>query len=205
MSSLDDIVQLAEDAHALQRRGELRELVRMVHERQPKTVVEIGTCHGGTLRAWCECAADDALIVSIDLPDGPFGGGYHPSKQREMKAWGRQGQHLEFIRGNSHDGTVLARLVVHVLEGTPIDFLFIDGDHTYEGATDDFWTYGALVKPGGLIALHDVVPYPEDPRCQVHRFWDELRDRFDTTTIRTDGDYAGCGIGVLERPEEWRR
>jgi predicted O-methyltransferase YrrM len=38
---------------------------------------------------------------------------------------------------------------------TPIDLLWIDGDHTYEGARDDFTNWPGLVRPGGLIAGHD--------------------------------------------------
>ena len=40
--------------------------------------------------------------------------------------------------------------------GEPLDLLFIDGDHSYDGVRADFELYGRLVRPGGLIALHDV-------------------------------------------------
>lgn len=41
---------------------------------------------------------------------------------------------------------------------TPIDFLFIDGSHEYEDVISDFELFLPWVKPGGLIALHDVQP-----------------------------------------------
>lgn len=37
----------------------------------------------------------------------------------------------------------------------PIDFLFIDGDHSEKGTFEDWEFYSPLVKTGGLIALHD--------------------------------------------------
>src|SRR5262245_8562946 len=37
-----------------------------------------------------------------------------------------------------------------------IDFLFIDGDHSYEGCKADLDSWLPKVKPGGIVALHDV-------------------------------------------------
>ncbi|MBC8076825.1 MAG: class I SAM-dependent methyltransferase, partial [Chloroflexales bacterium] len=36
-----------------------------------------------------------------------------------------------------------------------IDMLFIDGDHSYAGVKFDFDRFGAQVRPGGVIILHD--------------------------------------------------
>lgn len=38
---------------------------------------------------------------------------------------------------------------------TPLDGAFIDGDHSLEGCEVDINKFGALVKPGGWIVLHD--------------------------------------------------
>jgi predicted O-methyltransferase YrrM len=37
----------------------------------------------------------------------------------------------------------------------PIDFLFIDGDHSFEGLRSDWEAWSSLVGLGGVIALHD--------------------------------------------------
>lgn len=37
----------------------------------------------------------------------------------------------------------------------PIDVLFIDGDHTYEGVKDDWDNFSPFVKPGGVVYFHD--------------------------------------------------
>lgn len=39
----------------------------------------------------------------------------------------------------------------------PIDMLFIDGDHSYEGVKFDFDHFGRQVRVGGLILLHDSI------------------------------------------------
>jgi len=48
------------------------------------------------------------------------------------------------------------------LNGEPLDFLFIDGDHTYEGVKRDFEMYSPLVRNGGIIAFHDIVKHPPE-------------------------------------------
>ena len=40
---------------------------------------------------------------------------------------------------------------------TTIEVLFIDGDHSYEGARADFDRWSAFVRPGGHVLLHDAV------------------------------------------------
>ena len=161
---------------------------------------------GGTLAAWCEVAADDALLISIDLPGGRWGGENVTAEHlHRMRGLARANQTVEFLRRDSHDIDTLA-FVGELLE-TQIDLLFIDGDHTYEGVRRDFEMYSPLVKPGGLIALHDILPHPDVPDCDVDRFWND-------DVIALDGYFwEFCepdeyhptfgqwgGIGVLEVP-----
>jgi predicted O-methyltransferase YrrM len=40
---------------------------------------------------------------------------------------------------------------------TEIEVLFIDGDHSYEGARADFDRWSAFVRPGGHVLFHDAV------------------------------------------------
>ena len=49
-----------------------------------------------------------------------------------------------------------------------IDLLFLDGDHSYEAVLQDFEDWAPKIKPGGLLAMHDVVhPVHEGPRRVV--------------------------------------
>jgi hypothetical protein len=36
-----------------------------------------------------------------------------------------------------------------------IDFIFVDGDHSFEGVMRDFQLYWGFVRPGGIFAGHD--------------------------------------------------
>lgn len=59
---------------AVQKRSEFCPFIAMILRERPRAVVEIGRAGGGSLWGFCQAAADDATIVSLDLPEGPFGG-----------------------------------------------------------------------------------------------------------------------------------
>lgn len=42
-----------------------------------------------------------------------------------------------------------------------LDVLFIDGDHSYMGVSQDFQTHVGRVKPGGIVLFHDSVSSPD--------------------------------------------
>jgi predicted O-methyltransferase YrrM len=187
---------------AKQKLREFGSLVRLVRKRCPRVVVEIGTMHGGTLWAWCQSASSDALLVSIDLPGGAFGGGYSDAEAERLAGYRRPGQTLELIRADSHDPATVAQLRA-LLGSRTIDLLFIDADHSYEGVARDYEMYAPLVRPGGLIAFHDVLPCrPEDG--EVSRFWHEVRARYryceftDPHDLSWRGQWGGIGVLFTE-------
>jgi len=61
--------------YAVQNRDEIVPLLELVRKEKPGRVLEIGTATGGTLFLLARMAADDATLVSIDLPGGVRGGG----------------------------------------------------------------------------------------------------------------------------------
>ena len=86
----------------MQVRGEIISLMHKLEQHQPKVVVEIGTAAGGTLYLWTRIATLDAVIISLDLPQGPFGGGYSSVKVPFYKGLARPGQMVHLLRVNSH-------------------------------------------------------------------------------------------------------
>ena len=159
--------------------------------------MEIGTANGGALFCFARLAPRDATLISIDLPEGKFGGGYPAEKIPFYEAFARPGQSLSLLREDSHDPETLKR-AKEILGNRQIDFLFIDGDHSYEGVKKDFETYSPLVRKGGIIAFHDVAPkgIPE-LTGGVPRFWKEISGNYPTNVFIKDMDQTGFGIGVL--------
>ena len=83
-------------------------------------------------------------------------------------------QKLFLLRVDSHKEETLKQ-VKAILGMTKLDFLFIDGDHTYEGVKKDFEMYSVLVKQEGIIAFHDIVPGSGENDGGVPKFWGKIR------------------------------
>jgi len=55
---------------------------------------------------------------------------------------------------------------------TPLGMVFIDGGHTMKAAMGDYRGWATKVLPGGILAIHDVFPHPEDggrPPFEVYK------------------------------------
>lgn len=178
----------------IQRRAEVRELAGRVAGRDPETVVEIGTCDGGTFYVWCRALPADTL-VSIDLPGGQFGGGYSAERAAFYRAFAPDAD-VQTIRRDSHDSETVERLRT-VLDGRGIDFLFLDGDHSYDGVKQDFETYGALVPEGGVVAIHDILPQPHRRDSSVCEFWHDVEVGRDTEEIVSARHERWGGLGLI--------
>ena len=177
---------------------EIKQLLEILEKRKPKTVLEIGTSTGGTLFLLCNVAHSGATIISIDLPEGPFGGEFFQDWKIPLyKSFVRDGQRIHFVRSDSHDKSTLNNLK-KLLEKNKIDFLLIDGDHTYEGIKKDFEMYSPLVSEGGIIAFHDVKPGPKEKVGEVLKFWKEIKNNFlSTEIVNGDKKIEGYGIGLV--------
>ncbi len=179
-------------------RSEIQGLFEVVRDLKPKVVCEIGTALGGTFYIWCQAAADDALLISLDLPH-IFNS---PNRRDFYRKFARGRQELQFFPGDSHQPDSLS-LVEKTLESRPVDFLFIDGDHTDAGVRKDFELYSPLVRKGGVVAFHDILANPKNPKNEVFHLWRELKARFPKhreiieTDPEKDSNANGIGIGII--------
>ena len=181
---------------AMQKLYEVHKLIEFLKGRPMKNVVEIGTAAGGTFYVLCQVAPNDAQIISIDLPGGPFGGGYEIDDLRLFKRYGKLGQTLFFMREDSQTEDTKKMLMKH-LDNKEIDVLFIDGDHSYEGVKKDFELYEPLVAKGGVIIFHDICKHATAPECQVDKFWNEIKDKYESKELIDPNETDWGGIGIL--------
>jgi len=184
-----------------QDRGEITTLASRVRDIRPQVIVELGTRGGGTLFIWSQCSESLRLLVSVDLPGGIHGGGYTTQRAKLYRAFAanRPDCRLELLRLDSQKESTFTHLK-DLLDGKPIDFLFIDADHRYEGVKRDFELYSPLVRSGGLIAFHDIRPNTQDANTQVHRFWDEIKTCGFPAEEVVHEPYRGYfGIGILTK------
>jgi predicted O-methyltransferase YrrM len=211
--TLEEAIDYCVDRPVLmaQVRSEIVELGKLLQASAPKCSFEIGTNYGGTLLLLCAVSPPEAKIISVDLPSGRFGGGYPRRKTPLFRRFPRAGQQLHLIRADSHSQETKER-VLHILEGQQLDYLFLDGDHTYAGVRRDFEMYAPLVRSGGIVAFHDIVTYKQETECQVSKFWSEIKQHYGHREIVenlnqgsppiaiTGASMDTAGLGVLFMP-----
>lgn len=179
---------------------EIEQMYRAICALRPRRVLEIGTAKGGTLYLWTQAATEDATLVSLDLPGGEFGGGYPLQRIPLYEAFAGPGQKLELLREDSHEEASL-QAVRDRFNGESVDFAFIDGDHRYDGVRRDVAMYSPLVRPGGYLGFHDILPQEKSPETEVYRLWNELRQDHEVQEFIAHDSPRKIGIGLLRVPE----
>jgi predicted O-methyltransferase YrrM len=110
-------------------------------------VINIGAGAGTSGVAFMESRSDLSLIT-IDITDlsSPFG--CLEAERQELAKVGLLNERTRQIHGDS----VTVGLNY---EDAPVDMVFIDGDHSYDGCCGDIWAWFPHIKAGGIIAVHD--------------------------------------------------
>lgn len=81
-------------------------------------------------------------------------------------------EYINIIKGNSSD-------IAKKFKDNSIDFLFIDGDHTYSGVKRDLENWFPKIKSGGVIGGHDYSEASSGVKMAVDQY-------FLFTGIKTD-------------------
>lgn len=135
--------------------GHLPRFVEFVQLLGAQHVIELGTRTGVSTIAWLHgLEQTGGRLTSIDIDERP------PIGEHE---------HWTFIQGD--DLEVLDRL-------EPAEIVFIDTSHTYDQTLAELHLYRWLVKPGGVMLLHDTelpsVGVPTDPPYPVRSAIEEF-------------------------------
>ncbi len=150
----------------LQWEKEFKVLLELYRRLAPADVLEVGTYHGGTLYHWLQnTARPGAKIVTVDS----YAVGV--DNRHFYDDWNVNDTRLVVIEGDSHAGETVAEIAAH----GPFDFVFIDAGHYYDEVRKDWEIYRPMVKPGGMICLHDILTHPAWPSIEVGRLWDEVK------------------------------
>lgn len=196
--SLDEIVDAAIKfpskglfrVESIQQRSEIMSLAKAVAELKPRNILEIGTARAGTLLIWSHLASHK--VVSCDLEDPGIRRPLYesfPPPDSNCK--------VTHLSGDSHTAE-FRKKVEQQFGDEKVDFLFIDGDHTEKGVEEDYNDYHHLVRPGGLIAFHDIVEKQALPTNQVYYFWKRLIPQVNYEEFVDDPGQCGFGIGLVK-------
>jgi predicted O-methyltransferase YrrM len=156
-----------------------KEFIRSEVERTgAKRVLEIGAFKGETTKVLCAAAARHGghvvvidpmswgIELCVNVLGVPFPSrltrwlpalaplGYERAFWRNLRAAGHE-ERVTLFRTTSSDPHLLARRHPLLAE---FDLVFLDGDHSLQGAAADLRHWGPRVRQGGVILLHDVGP-----------------------------------------------
>ena len=151
----------------------LVEFIRKYAKGSPiRTIVEIGSYHGGTADFFDRYFMPEMLIC-IDL---------------NFEHWTAPQDIAHRIEGDTRDARTLEDVKIY-LNNEPVDFLFIDGDHSIDGARNDWEKYSPLVRNGGVIAFHDTGAIPA-----VRQVFEEVPGSVKINIV----SYQGIGIVIKQ-------
>ncbi len=126
-------------------------LYRLARDARSGPLAEIGRFKGGSTFVFASAMPEGVELWSYDV---------HVALRPDMP-----GERLDIELSEALDrygiGSKVHLLVADSRIADPppaaIEVLFIDGDHSYDGARADFERWGAFVQPGGHLLVHDAV------------------------------------------------
>lgn len=155
---------------------------------RPGIWLEIGTyCGKSTLLLGAAARTQGARLVTVD---------HHHGSEENQPGWEWHDTTMVDPRSGLLDtlphfrpvldaladvcSAVVARTeVVASWWNSPIELLFLDGNHTEKTAQHDYRAFAKHLVPGGLLLVHDVFPDPEDGgQAPWHVVQAALRDGF---------------------------
>jgi len=167
--------ELVEDSHRVifencfSRNGnltfyEMLVLVSFVVKRDPKRILEIGTFDGNTTLQMALNASENAIVHTIDLPMGKYET-CQPVLESDIQFIKDEGKN----RRKFEKKAVAHKIRQHFGDSTnydfskfttegPLDFIFIDGGHSYQCVKSDTENALKVLSENGCIFWHDFTP-----------------------------------------------
>lgn len=130
-------------------------------------VLEIGSyCGKSTIYLGLAAQKNNSVVYALDHHRGSeehqLGEEYHDKELYDEQA-GLMDTFKDFrrnMRAAQLDDTVVplvsSSAVVAKHWQTPLSMVFIDGGHSFEAALTDYQSWASWVKPGGILAIHDI-------------------------------------------------
>lgn len=174
---------------------EIESALQCIAEARPRMLCEIGTFDGGTSLLFARFLPTLERMLCIDL---------YVKNKEFLKLLAGPRLAMQFLDMPSY-APVTVDKASRMLGTRPIDVLFIDGDHRYEGVKEDFLRYRPMVREGGLILFHDIMDSDGSGPAWaggVPRLWRELSAIYPHREFVHRPDQQGFGIGVLSYRRE---
>jgi len=149
--------------------------------------MEIGCKGGGSLVMWSSIMHDCGLMLGVTLDD--------ECDALQHKVNALTGINTRIINADSHFQST-KNAIAKQLGKEKLSGLFIDGDHSYNGALDDFNMYKEFVMSPGFIAFHDIMPGNNEDKDCGHLF-QHMKYHYSYEEKRVPNMWRGIGIILL--------
>jgi cephalosporin hydroxylase len=170
--------------------------MQFLEKLQPHNLVEVGTREGGSLFMLSRILPPGSTIISVDLPGMAWGRKESGTcKQRIAERLRADGFTVHLVERDSSLPETAAE-VTRLLDGAPIEALFLDGDHAFDGVLADFRNYQPLMKENAPIIFHDIAKAAKLPKVEVHYLWRVLKT-FMPWLEFVAAPENGQGIGIV--------
>jgi predicted O-methyltransferase YrrM len=126
----------------------------LARQMKARKVVEVGRYKGGSTLALAVAIGNEGHLWSIDI--GEKESRLHAGEQKrtfDMQLRDR----LQQLDLNNVDILVGDSRIVDFETKGEVDLVFIDGDHSYELAKNDFERFGRRVRVGGAVLFDDAI------------------------------------------------
>ena len=115
-----------------------------------QTYLEIGTFDRGNLAYVAQLLADDAILIGVDIQQ-------EDTRDDLLRHSLKPQQTYISIVGDSRTEKTVDQVRNVLGSDTMLDVVFIDGAHTAHAVMCDYVNFGEIVRPGGLVLMHDSV------------------------------------------------
>ncbi len=163
MTTFDDVWEAVADVEGWLTEGQARTLYAAAAACPPGgTIVEIGSFRGRSTIVLASACPPDAMVIAID----PHAGNDRGPQEIDGFTTQADEDHARFTENLSAAGIAhrvrhlrlfsqdaLASIDDQITGG--IDVLYVDGAHRYAAARSDIAGYGARVRDGGTMLIHD--------------------------------------------------
>ena len=153
------------------------EMIRMLERiAGMESILEIGSASGHTLVLLALSSIKGSKVCTIDA------GLHWEALSVVVEKLKAAGFDANKFKGDSKSPEAISFAEEH----GPFDFVFIDGDHSYEGAKADWENYGRMAK---IVGFHDIA----HPHHDVSKLWAEIKATHNTQEIV----HSTMGIGLV--------
>jgi len=176
----DQIEEIINKTNASIEKQDLRILIPLLEKIHPTRILEIGSWKGYSAKLWDEVFSPIDQLITIE---------------KSLYEHDYNSNNLMYIRGDSHSLEII-EMVGKNCRSDKVDFLFIDGDHSFQGVKEDWIAYSPLVRKGGVVVFHDVACHVDETE-EVDIFWKLLKKGNNYVEIKSTPNSTGIGVLFL--------